>query len=96
MALGPGDARKNEFSRAVKLDPNNAEGWNALALEYRFRGDYGRELDAWRHAVSVEPLWFRAFFNASETAWNLGYRDEAERYSQKPQSMRQFNRSPCS
>ena len=67
----------------MKLDPNNAEGWNALALEYRFRGDYGRELDAWRDAVSVEPLWLRAFFNASETAWNLGYRDEADRYSRK-------------
>lgn len=83
MTLGPGEERKAEFERAVALDPNNAEAWNAVALEHRFRGDYVRELAAWRQAVRIEPLWFRAFFNASETAWNLGYRSEAAQYARK-------------
>jgi len=83
MALGPGDSRKAEFMRAVQLDPANEEAWSALALEYRFRGDYERELYAWRRAVSIDPLWPRAFFSASDSAWDLGLHEEALRYAQR-------------
>ena len=83
MAAGPGNARRVHFERAAKLEPSNVEAWNALALDYRFAGEYRRELDAWRRAVDIEPLWPRAFFNASELAWSMGYRSEAERYSRR-------------
>lgn len=83
MALGPGGPRKAHFERAAQLEPSNSEILNALALEYRFRGEYGRELDIWRRAVAVDPLWHRTYFNAAETAWNLGFRAEAERYARR-------------
>ena len=83
MAVGPSADRRRHLLRAAQLNPNDAEIWNALALDYRFHGEYGRELEAWRRAVAIDPLWFRAFFNASETAWNFQLSGEANRYSAK-------------
>ena len=91
MALGPGRARRLEFERAVELDPGNSENWAALAFDYRFTGEYEREHAAWRRAATIDPLWARAFFTASETAWDLGYRKEASEFSSRARSESAFN-----
>ena len=78
------DGAKEEGGRelqiAARLDPNNAELWNALAQFRSWQGDYVGELNAWRRAVQIDPLWWRAFYFAAETAWQLGYEEEARRY----------------
>jgi tetratricopeptide (TPR) repeat protein len=91
MALGPGKGRRTAFERAVRLDPGNSENWAALAFDYRFGGDYEREYAAWRRAATIDPLWARAFFSASEAAWDLGLRKEAEVFSSRAAQENAFN-----
>jgi tetratricopeptide (TPR) repeat protein len=96
--------------KAVRLDPTNAENWNTLGRQYRIDGDYGLELNAFRRAVAIDPLWVRTHFDAAESAWNLNSREESDRYSVRaergaapgsfealmPQSDRQFRRGDYS
>ena len=91
MALGPGKGRRAAFERAVKLDPGNSESWAALAFDYRFFGEYTREFQAWRRAATIDPLWPRAFFTASESAWDLGYRKEAQEFSRRAAAANDFD-----
>lgn len=68
---------------AARLDPNSADAWFSLANYYSWDGDFGAELDARRKAVALEPLWLFAFGPATQTAWDLGFEDEAWRYARR-------------
>lgn len=68
---------------AVRLDPNNADAWFSLGNYYDWAGDFAAEMDARRKAVALEPLWVLAFLPALDTAWELGFDEEAERYASK-------------
>ena len=65
---------------AVRLDPNSADAWFSLANYHAWNGDFEAELKARRKAVALEPLWIFAFGPAAQSAWNLGFEEEARRY----------------
>jgi tetratricopeptide (TPR) repeat protein len=73
------DARQH-LETATRLDPGSAENWYFLHEAHFFEGDYPRTLDVLRRAVAIDPLWWPAFFQASNFAWEMGYREEAEAY----------------
>ena len=64
--------------RALELNPNDADIWKIVATGYEFEGDYPRALDAWRRAHAIDPLWWLAFYDLSNLAWAMGYRDESD------------------
>lgn len=68
---------------AVRLDPHDAETWYLLHKQALFEGNYPRALDMMRRAVAIDPLWWRAFYVASNLAWEMGYREEAEAYARR-------------
>lgn len=69
-----------ETQLAAQIDPSSSDAWKRLAnLEHRY-GNYPAELIAWRRAVQIDPLWFQTFYNASESAWQLGYEKECLAY----------------
>jgi len=84
--VGPEGRTEGNFSglkMAVRLDPNNADAWFSLGNYYSWTGDFAAEMDARRKAVALEPLWIFAFLPAMDTAWDLGFDEEAERYTLK-------------
>jgi hypothetical protein len=46
---------KDLYSRYVHLFPDDAAGWNNLALTYKRAGEYGEEERLYRRALSIEP-----------------------------------------
>ena len=68
------------LERAAAAEPGNAETWHWLSIVYDRVGDYPRSLEAARRAVSIDPLWKRAFGYAAEAAWERGHRQEATAY----------------
>jgi TolB-like protein/tetratricopeptide (TPR) repeat protein len=67
---------------AARLDPNNADVWFSLGNYYDWLGDFDAQLAARRKAVALEPLWLFGFVPAIDTAWNLGFEEEARRYAE--------------
>lgn len=62
---------------ATQLDPSRADVWIWIWDLHMRRYDHVAAMDAVRRAVALEPLWFVAFFNAGELAWDLGLQAES-------------------
>ena len=43
------------YQRYIELYPEDAAGWNNLALSYKRTGEYGKEEDLYRIALALEP-----------------------------------------
>ncbi len=78
--LAPTSRARTAYETAVRLDPNDSQSWMSLGWNYNNSGDYPRALDAFRRAVAIDPLWWPAFYFASDLAWDMGYPEEAEAY----------------
>ena len=72
-------AGRAHLRRAVALDPNDAELQFWLGHAYGMEGDFPRQLEAYRRAMTIDPLWERSQVAATVTAWEMGYRGEALR-----------------
>ena len=68
------------FERAAQLAPHDAEVWNILAQDEEIAGRYPRAMLHWRRMVAIDPLWWRAFYNASRLAADFGNVGEADLY----------------
>ena len=61
-----------ELQQAIALDGSLVESWNALGVAQRDLGAPEEALDAWRHALSVDPLRYDCLFNMSVVAADAG------------------------
>lgn len=60
------------LERAVMLDPGNAEAWHWLGNIHGQQYRSVEALEAYRHAVEIDPLWFPAVHNLTWTLTELG------------------------
>ena len=75
-----GDEGKTELLTTLRLDPNNADAWGRIAGIYEWEGYFPDEMAAFRRQIAIDPLWLPAIFHASDLAWQLGYKAEAQDY----------------
>jgi TolB-like protein len=78
-----GDEGKTELLATVRLDPNSADAWGGLARIYEWEGYFPDEMVAFRRQIAIDPLWWPAIYHASDLAWALGYKAEAQDYAQR-------------
>ena len=71
-------AAQAEFRRAAALDPNSAENMIALGHAFANEGKFDRELEAYRRAAQLDPLWFRTTGAQGIALAERGRRSEAE------------------
>ena len=64
--------------RAASLDPNNAETMIVLGGTYGATGEFQDELAAYRRALELDPVWFRAAGSLATALAEMGERREAE------------------
>ncbi len=62
-------AARAAYERAVRLDPRNADAWNALGLALHMEGNRDGAEASFSRALSVEPGHFAAQRNL---AWTQG------------------------
>jgi len=55
IALGDYENAFDDFNAALRLDPQNAEGWHNQALVYEHRGDRTRARNSYARAVALKP-----------------------------------------
>jgi serine/threonine protein kinase/tetratricopeptide (TPR) repeat protein len=63
--------------KAIGLDGNSAEAYNALAIGYYYNGIFDKALEAYRKAVDLNPNYFAAVANIGNTYTSEGRFDEA-------------------
>lgn len=64
--------------RAAELEPNNAEIMRSLGGAYGAAGRFEEELTAYRRALELDPLWFRAVGSLAIAVAEMGDRSKAE------------------
>ena len=64
--------------RAAELDPNSAENMIGLGIAHGASGEFEKELAAYRRALELDPLWFRAVSSQAVAATEMGDRAGAE------------------
>ncbi len=63
--------------KAMALDTNSAEAYNALAICYSYDGKYDKALEAYHKAIDLNPNYFGAVGNIGTTYTSEGRFDEA-------------------
>jgi TolB-like protein/Flp pilus assembly protein TadD len=63
--------------KAMALDTNSAEAYNALAICYSYDGKYDKALEAYHKAIDLNPNYFGAVGNIGTTYTSQGRFDEA-------------------
>jgi len=77
-----------EFSKkAISIDTNLAEGYEALGYAYQFQGRFHQSLDMEKKAVELNPNFARASGLIGKALWNLGRLDEALPWVKKYQGL---------
>lgn len=69
---------KAHLRRAAELAPNDAENLLGLGLAQSASGEFGRELETYRHANAIDPLWYRTTGQLAISLSEMGKRHEAE------------------
>ena len=77
LAVGASPPAIRELTEAVKLDPTNAELYNALALAYHFEGRYEFALKHYAQALQLVPNYAEAHVNLAALYVDLARWDEA-------------------
>jgi tetratricopeptide (TPR) repeat protein len=75
---GKASRARAELRKAVDLDPNDAESWYWLHYLRLSDLDFAGALAALQHSASIDPF-FVHNQHLPPLAWEMGYRDEAER-----------------
>jgi TolB-like protein/DNA-binding winged helix-turn-helix (wHTH) protein/Tfp pilus assembly protein PilF len=66
--------------RSSELDPNNSEYLIWLGLAQGMSGEFEQELQSYRRAHSLDPLWFRPIRDVTLSLAEFGERSEAEAF----------------
>lgn len=69
---------KAHLRRAAALDPNDAQNLLGLGLAQSASGEFGRELETYRRANQIDPLWYRTTGQLAIALSDMGNRAEAE------------------
>jgi choline-sulfatase len=77
----PGDAAR-WFEQAVAADPRFGQAWDGLGAA-RSRSDPSGAIDAWKHAVDIEPRNYDALFNLAVMLREQGREAEARPYIER-------------
>jgi arylsulfatase A-like enzyme/Flp pilus assembly protein TadD len=70
------------FEQAVAADPRLGQAWEGLAAA-RSRSDPSGAIDAWKHAVDLEPRNYDVLFNLGVTLRGQGRQSEAQPYIER-------------
>jgi tetratricopeptide (TPR) repeat protein len=62
-ATGDVGKAKDQYEKAVQLDPDNATLRNNLGNAYRDLGDYQKAVDSYQKALSLDPKMLNAYMN---------------------------------
>lgn len=65
--------------RLVKLAPDDPNAYDSLGLSYQWAGQYDRALQAYDHALRLNPRFEVAVAHRANTSWQLGRNREAIR-----------------
>jgi tetratricopeptide (TPR) repeat protein len=60
------DKEIEDYSKAIRLDPNDSNAYNKRGVIYRDRGDVGKEIEDFSHLIELEPNSPNAY---NEVAW---------------------------
>jgi tetratricopeptide (TPR) repeat protein len=71
------------LKRAIELNPRDPQTQFWISNHYSGLLDFGRQLNALRQVVSLDPQWALGSNIAATVAWELGHRDEARRYARR-------------
>jgi TolB-like protein/DNA-binding winged helix-turn-helix (wHTH) protein/tetratricopeptide (TPR) repeat protein len=69
---------KAHLRRAAELDPNDAENLLGLGLAQSASGEFDQELETYRRANAIDPLWYRTTGQLAIALSEMGNRREAE------------------
>jgi Tfp pilus assembly protein PilF len=77
LAAGAAEPAVKELNDALKLDPTNAEFYNALAFAYHYEGRYQFALTHYTRALELAPGYAEAHVNLAALYLDLGRWDDA-------------------
>src|SRR5215510_9007761 len=77
LAAGAAEPAVKELNDALKLDPTNAEFYNALAFAYHYEGRYQFALTHYTKALELAPGYAEAHVNLAALYLDLGRWDDA-------------------
>jgi tetratricopeptide (TPR) repeat protein len=63
--------------KAIRINPNLAEGYKALAFGYHFKKEINLSLVNYEKAIELNPNYWTAMLNYGQIKMSLGYYDEA-------------------
>ena len=69
---------KAHLRRAAELDPNDAENLLGLGVAQSASGEFDQELETYRRANAIDPLWYRTTGQLAIGLSEMGKRHEAE------------------
>jgi TolB-like protein/DNA-binding winged helix-turn-helix (wHTH) protein/tetratricopeptide (TPR) repeat protein len=69
---------KAHLRRAAELDPSDAENLLGLGLAQGASGEFDQELETYRRANAIDPLWYRTTGQLAIALSDMGKREEAE------------------
>jgi TolB-like protein/DNA-binding winged helix-turn-helix (wHTH) protein/tetratricopeptide (TPR) repeat protein len=83
---------KAHLRRAAGLNPNDAENLLGLGLAQSADGEFGGEIESYRRANEIDPLWYRTTGQLAIALADMGRRGQAEAvarrgFSQNPSNL---------
>jgi Flp pilus assembly protein TadD len=74
---GEHDKAIEVYTKAIELDPNDAEAYNNRGLEYHNKGQYDSAIGDYTKAIELDPNYFYAYNNRGNAYANKGQYDSA-------------------
>ena len=71
------EAAKDAFSKAIDVDPNFADGFNARSIVNHALGKFSDAIYDCEHALSINPRYKEALLNLARAQQELHQHDEA-------------------
>jgi tetratricopeptide (TPR) repeat protein len=72
-----------EFTKAIEINPNNAEAYNARGIVYHYIGKYDQAIADYTKAVQVDPTHNKAYYNLGFIYSSMSNYDQAVTYFTK-------------
>lgn len=77
------------LERAVKLNPKSESAYKDIGVAYGMTGQYEKALNAMKKALQFDPEDFQTYMNIGTTYLRLNNKEEAQKYIQKGQALKQ-------
>ena len=60
---GQYDKAIEDYSRAIAIDPNNANAYNGRGIAYRKKDQYDKALEDFNKAIAIKPTYYAPYFD---------------------------------